>query len=109
MPDYGSADAGGFVAYGCLAPKAPDDVHLFEDLVALIQPGAPARHAPGALLLTTLRVTTALVLLNVAGQPRGDRPAAVRLSARGTGVADPPLGHPQPREAHRGRDDVPGQ
>ena len=70
VPDYGSADAGGFVAYGCLAPKAPDDVHLFEDLVALIQPGAPARHAPGALLLTTLRVTTALVLLNVS---LGDR------------------------------------
>jgi len=61
VPDYGSADAGGFVAHGCLAPKAPDDVHLFEDRVARIQPEAPARHAPGTLLLTMLRITTVLV------------------------------------------------
>jgi hypothetical protein len=69
-PDYGSADAGGFVAYGCLAPTAADDVHLFEDLVAVIQPGPPGPFAPGSLLLTTLRPATALVLLNVS---LGDR------------------------------------
>ena len=70
VPDYGSADAGGVVAYGCLRPTAPDDVHVFEDLIALIQPDATGPRAPGAMLLTTLRVTTPLVLLNVS---LGDR------------------------------------
>jgi hypothetical protein len=66
LPDYGSADAGGAVAYGCLRPVTADEVHLFEDLVALTQPGATVPLlAPGALLLTTLRPATPLVLLNV--------------------------------------------
>jgi hypothetical protein len=65
VPDYGSADAGGLVAYGCLRPAAVDDVHLFEDLVAVHQPRPPVPLPPGALLLTTLRPSTAMVLINV--------------------------------------------
>lgn len=51
----------------CLAPAAPDDVHFFDDLHALIQPGPDAAR-PGlparALLLTSLRPTAPVVLLN---------------------------------------------
>ena len=56
------------VGHGCLAPEAPDDVHLLSDLHALIQrppdirvPGLP----PNALLLSSLRPTAPFVLLNV--------------------------------------------
>ena len=37
VPDYGSADSGGSVTYGCLRLDAPDDVHLFQDLNALVR------------------------------------------------------------------------
>jgi hypothetical protein len=80
--DYGCVEAGGFISYGCLAPEAADDVHLFDDIVALVQPGEstqvpvlPAR----ALLMTTLRESTPLVLLNVS---MGDQ-AAVASRACG--------------------------
>ena len=68
-PDYGAAETGGSIAYGCRAPSAPDDVHLFSDLNALIQ----AEHSPfppGALLVTTLRPLAPFVMLNVS---LGDR------------------------------------
>jgi len=68
-PDYGAAETGGSIAYGCRAPSAPDDVHLFSDLNSLIQ----AEHPPfpsGALLITTLRPTAPFVMLNVS---LGDR------------------------------------
>jgi hypothetical protein len=45
MADYGSVESG-FVAHGCLAAEAPDEVHLLGDLNALIQPG-PDAAAPG--------------------------------------------------------------
>ena len=86
LPDYGSADAGGVVAYGCLQPGAADDVHLFEDLVAVIQPAPPVSLPPGALLLTTLRPATALVLFNVSLGDRaeiGRRRCGCPLEARG--------------------------
>ena len=71
MPDYGSADAGGFVALRMPRPHgARRRPSVRGPRRLLIQPEAPARRAPGALLLTTLRVTTALVLLNVS---LGDR------------------------------------
>ena len=67
VPAYGSGEAG-LIANGCLAPAAPDDVHLYSDLQAMIQPG-PRAARPGlperALLITSLRSTAALVLLNV--------------------------------------------
>ena len=42
VAEYGSAECGGSISYGCLAPEAPDEVHLFDDLHALIQAATPA-------------------------------------------------------------------
>jgi hypothetical protein len=73
LPDYGSGECGGSIAYGCLAPAAPDDVHFLHDLHALIRvdgsTGVPALPE-GALLMTSLRATAPLVMLNVS---MGDR------------------------------------
>ncbi len=68
-PDYGSADSGGTAACGCLAPEAPDEVHLFSDLNALVQAEGPPFPA-GALLLTSIRPTAPFIFLNVS---MGDR------------------------------------
>ena len=75
-PRYGSIDAG-LIGDGCLAPAAADDHHLYDDLLAFVQPGA--EHArPGvpadAVLLSGLRPTAPLLLLNVA---LGDRATVV--------------------------------
>ncbi len=64
MPDYGSADSGGSVSYGCLTPEAPDDVHVFRDLNAIIQVDAHPFPA-GSLLLTSIRPTIPFFFLNV--------------------------------------------
>jgi len=64
VPDYGSADSGGSLTYGCLAPEAPDDVHFFADLHALIQAEA-APFPRNALLITSLRDTAPFIFLNV--------------------------------------------
>ena len=67
IPAYGSGEAG-LIANGCLAPGAPDDVHLYTDLQAMIQPGPEAARPglpPRALLISSLRPTAALVLFNV--------------------------------------------
>jgi hypothetical protein len=74
VPDYGMSEAG-FVCYGCLAPEAPDDLHLMQDLHALIQVSVSASEARsvlpgGALLVTSLRPTAPIILLNVS---MGDR------------------------------------
>jgi hypothetical protein len=56
------------VSYACAAPAAPDDMHFFEDRLAVIQPGAAAASCslpPAALLLTTLLRTSPIRLLNV--------------------------------------------
>jgi hypothetical protein len=69
VPDYGSADSGGSVSYGCLSPEAPDDVHVFSDLNAVIQ--ADAYPFPtGALLLSSIRPTAPFFFLNAS---MGDR------------------------------------
>lgn len=68
VPDYGSSEAGGPVGHGCLAPQAPDDIHLFQDVHALVQPGRSATDGPlppDALLVSSLRASSPLVLLNV--------------------------------------------
>jgi hypothetical protein len=65
--DYGSNETGQ-IGEPCGAPGAPDDVHLLDDLHAVIQPGAagPAHgFSPRALLITSLRPTAPIVLLNV--------------------------------------------
>lgn len=65
--DYGSTETGA-IGEWCTAPREADDVHLFDDLHAVIQPGphsAPAALPERALLLTSLRPTAPLLLLNV--------------------------------------------
>jgi hypothetical protein len=66
IPVYVTMESGR-VGDGCLAPQAADDVHLFHDCHAVIQPG-PTGARPGlpagALLLTSLRMTAPLTLLN---------------------------------------------
>ena len=66
-PSYGSAECSR-IGYACLAPKAPDDVHLLHDLHAVIQPAAPSGGTglpPDTLLFSSLRPTAPLLLLNV--------------------------------------------
>jgi len=64
---YGSNESG-TMGYGCLRPEAPDEVHLWHDLHALVQPGSslPDSGLPGqALLISSLRPTAPVILLNV--------------------------------------------
>jgi hypothetical protein len=66
-PSYGSTE-GGAMGYACLAPSAPDDVHLIHDFAALIQPGPDGQAAglpANALLSTSLRPTAPMILLNL--------------------------------------------
>lgn len=63
---YGAIECGA-IGHGCLRPEAVDDMHLHTDLHAVIQPGAagatPALPAD-ALLLTSLRRSARLILIN---------------------------------------------
>ena len=67
IPTYSCAE-GGPVGMGCANPIEENDVHLFEDLLALIQ---YPRRVPGtdrevdAFTFTTLNPATPLILLNV--------------------------------------------
>jgi hypothetical protein len=64
---YGSAETG-YVGHGCLARDSSDDTHVCQDLHAVIQPGAASpgpELPPSALLVTSMRPTAPLVLLNV--------------------------------------------
>jgi hypothetical protein len=67
-PQYASVEAG-VVGRACSRPTAPDEVHVFEDRLALIQAGprdVPPGLTAGALLISSLsRTATALLLLNV--------------------------------------------
>jgi hypothetical protein len=59
------------MGYGCLAPEAPDDVHLLHDLHAIIQPPlathAAAMPSPRAapLFLSALHPAAPFIMLNV--------------------------------------------
>jgi hypothetical protein len=67
VPRYATVECGP-IGYGCLAPEAPDDLHLFDSLHAVIQPGAddgPGALPPNALLLTSLQETGPFVALNL--------------------------------------------
>ncbi|HEX2695172.1 MAG TPA: hypothetical protein VHP61_05420 [Acidobacteriota bacterium] len=58
----------GFIGYGCLAPDGPDDLHVFDDSLAVIRPGGdgPAWGLPpSALLLTSLLPSSSFIMLNV--------------------------------------------
>ena len=66
-PYYGSVDAG-LIGAGCLAPVAPDEVHVHDDLVTLIQPDradAVTGLRPEHLLVSSFRADSSPVLLNV--------------------------------------------
>jgi hypothetical protein len=67
VPNYGSAECG-FIAYGCLRPTTPSDLHLLDDLHAVIQqdsgPGDDTGGL-GPLLVSSLHPAASLVLLNV--------------------------------------------
>jgi hypothetical protein len=68
VPSYAAMEAGGRLAYGCLAPEATDDLHFFHDLHSLIQPGReehPSGLPSDALLISSLLGTSPLILLNV--------------------------------------------
>jgi hypothetical protein len=63
---YGTIEVGA-IAYGCLAAKEPDDLHVLDDMHGLIRVGeGEAAGLPGgALLVTTLRSSAPFVFLNV--------------------------------------------
>jgi hypothetical protein len=66
VPHYGSMETGR-IGEGCLEPAASDEMHVFDDLHAVV-PAGPVPGAllpPGALLVSSLRSTAPLVLLNV--------------------------------------------
>lgn len=80
-PDYGSTEVGQ-IGEPCVAPGAPDDVHLLDDLHGVIQAGSEGNVyglPPAALLITSLRTTAPYILLNVS---MGDE---AHLSARTCG------------------------
>ncbi len=67
LPRYASAECGP-IAFGCLAGEACDDLHVLHDLHALTQPGPEKTGGSlpaNALLISSLRPTTPLILLNV--------------------------------------------
>jgi hypothetical protein len=66
VPRWGSRECGP-IGYGCLQPDAPDDLHLLHDLHAFIQAGPdnPAGLPAPAVLISSLRATAPLILLNV--------------------------------------------
>jgi hypothetical protein len=81
FPNYGSKESG-FIAVGCLNPVHADEMHHYHDQHALIQAGSQTNDAalpPEALLITSLRLSWPLVLLNVS---LGDH---ARLSERDCG------------------------
>ena len=71
VPNYGTAECG-HVGHGCLAPAAADDLHLFDDILAVVQPESETltRSVAAPLLMTSLRPTAPFILLNVS---LGDR------------------------------------
>ncbi len=66
LPHYGSMEAGR-IGEGCLDPVAPDELHVFDDLHAVVPAGPVPGGAlpPDALLVSSLRPTAPLMLLNV--------------------------------------------
>jgi hypothetical protein len=86
-PRCGTSEAG-LIGSGCLSPAVCDELHLFHDLNAVIQPGPEAAGAltPRTLLVTSLRPAARLVLLNAS---LGDEAV---LGSRGCGCPMEELG-----------------
>jgi len=79
VPRYGTSEAG-TIGAGCLTPEVSDDLHLLDDKHALIQPGTNEPMSPlppAALLISSLRPTAPVILLNVS---LGDQGSLVRRS-----------------------------
>ncbi len=72
IADYGSVESGGTIAYGCLAPTAADDVHVFDDVNAVIAAPA-ATPLAGALLVSSLLASSPFLLLNASLGDRATR------------------------------------
>jgi hypothetical protein len=87
-PSYGVMETGP-LGFGCAQPFAPDDVHLFADRLALIQPtgqGASPGQPDGALYVTSLLPSARVVLLNAALGDRAiveQRPCGCRMAEVG--------------------------
>lgn len=66
VPRYGTIEAGP-IGYGCLNPRAPDDVHVQSDRVAVIQAGRGGSSGlpPEAVFVTSLNPTAPFIFLNV--------------------------------------------
>jgi len=65
VSSYATMEAGGPMGYGCLARREADELHLYRDTHALVQPGADGGALPArALLLTVLFPASPLVLIN---------------------------------------------
>jgi hypothetical protein len=66
VPIYGSMESGS-LAFGCLSPQAPDDLHVLRHASALVAAGdarPPSRLPARAILVTSLDRASSLVLLN---------------------------------------------
>jgi len=58
----------GYIAYGCLKPTMPDELHVVADMHAVVQAGEDGSGRglpPDALLLSSLRPLAPFILLNV--------------------------------------------
>ena len=58
------ATEAGLIGLGCLAPRVPDDLHVCDDLNAVVSDEAGGLPA-GSLLVSSLRPTAPMILLNV--------------------------------------------
>ncbi len=76
LPHYGSMETG-FIGEGCLTPAAADEIHLFHDLHAVVQADSECGEGvmPPPLLISSLRSTAPVILLNVS---LGDRAVLTR-------------------------------
>ena len=107
-PDYGAVDVG-LIGSACRAPAAPDEVHLWDDLIAVIQAAgapsrrrSPTRHHP---LLVPACHGSARPAQRFPGRS-GDRAGeAVRLPPGAAGVVSATPLDPKLREAHHGGND----
>lgn len=73
VPRFGTMECGP-IGYGCLAPGAPDDVHVQQDLHGLIQAGSGGENwgfRSEALFLTTLHPAAPFFMLNVSMGDQG--------------------------------------
>ena len=68
MATYYACAGVGILGFWCLQPETSDEVHLANDLCAVIQPagaGSPEAPSSGPLLVTSLRPAAPFVLINV--------------------------------------------